>query len=108
MSVRVNIVGGEAIKPVKYPDGANTKTVKEDLFGRFGQGGLEQNDVGVLSETLAPGEYEYYLTPQQGQFIYFMLWINHFLVLLDDFMLGFHFDEIFILFLLFLILLNLF
>ena len=68
MPVRVCIEGGGANETVDYPDGANTKAVKEDLHSGFGMGILKQLGIGVLSDTLAPGAYEYHLTDQQGQF----------------------------------------
>ena len=58
------------IEPVLYPDNANTDAVKRRLFGGFGKGMLKQNNIGILSDTLAPGEYEYHLTSQQGQLFY--------------------------------------
>jgi hypothetical protein len=71
MPVRVNIVGGRANELVDYPDGANTKAVKEDLHSGYGKGILKQQGIGILSDTLAPGDYEYHLTAQQGQFFQF-------------------------------------
>ena len=73
MPIRVNIVGGGANEAVDYLDGANTKAVKEDLHGAYGNGILKQQGIGILSDTLAPGDYEYHLTAQQGQFFNFML-----------------------------------
>jgi hypothetical protein len=73
MPVRVNIVGGGANDAVDYPDGANTKAVKEDLHSGFGMGILKQRGIGVLSDTLLPGDYEYHLTDQQGQFLHCVL-----------------------------------
>ena len=73
MLVRVNIVGGGANEPVDYPDGANTKAVKEDLLGGYGKGILKQQGIGILSDTLASGDYEYHLTAQQGRVFQFMV-----------------------------------
>jgi hypothetical protein len=67
MPVRVSFVGGGANEPVVYLDGSNTKDVKDDLLRGFGKGILKQNRVGVLSEYLAPGDYDYDITTQQGQ-----------------------------------------
>jgi hypothetical protein len=47
MPVRVNIVG--ANKAFDYPDGANTRAVKEDLHSGFGMGILMHLGIGVLS-----------------------------------------------------------
>eukprot|EP01031_Cornospumella_fuschlensis_P028569 gene28569-34487_t len=67
MPVKVSIVGGGANKPpVSYPDGSNTKAVKEDLFIGYGQGILHKNGFGVISDTLEPGYYEFHLTSPQG------------------------------------------
>jgi len=71
MPVRVNIVGGGANEPVDYPDGANTEAVEKKLLGGYGKGILKQQGIGILSDTLAPGDYEYHLTAQQGQFFQF-------------------------------------
>jgi len=63
-TVRVNIIG--ANNTVDFDDGANTQAVKKKLLGGFGMGILTQRGFGVLSDTLAPGDYEYHLTAQQG------------------------------------------
>ncbi len=39
------------------------------------KGGLELDGVCVVSDTLAPGEYEYHLTVQQGKFFISLLLI---------------------------------
>ena len=66
MSVRVNIIGGGANEAVDCDDGANTKLVKDDLFGGYGKGILKRDGKLVLTDTLAYGDYEYHLTTQQG------------------------------------------
>jgi hypothetical protein len=66
MPVRVNIVGANEV--VDYPDGANTEAVEKKLLGGYGKGILKQQGIGILSDTLASGDYEYHLTAQQGQF----------------------------------------
>jgi hypothetical protein len=71
MPVRVNIVGDGANKPVDYPDGANTEAVEKKLLGGYGKGIFKQQGIGILSDTLAPSDYEYHLTAQQGQFFRF-------------------------------------
>ena len=78
MLVRVNIVGGGANESVDYSDGANTKSVKEDLLGGYGKGILKQQGIGILSDTLAPGDYEYHLTAQQGQIYIVCFVLNSF------------------------------
>ncbi len=49
---------------VEYADGANTKAVKEDLLGGYNKGILKVSGVGVLTETLDAGDYEYHVTHQ--------------------------------------------
>lgn len=61
--IRIVIVGVVA-DPVEYPDGSNTEAVEKKLLGGFGKGVLKHNSVGVLSETLEAGEYEYHVTVQ--------------------------------------------
>lgn len=65
--VRIAVIGAVPDPVEEYPDGSNTKSVKEDLLGGYGKGILKRNKVGVLTETLQAGEYEYYVTPQQGK-----------------------------------------
>ena len=69
--VRVNIVGGGLNESVAYPDGSNTEAVEKKLLGGFGKGILKQNGIGILSDTLATGDYEYQLTIQEGQLLLF-------------------------------------
>ena len=72
MVVRVIIVVGGANKIVKYPEDANTKAVKDDLLGAYGAGILKQQEYGILTETLASGDYQY-LPVQHGRFFRFNL-----------------------------------
>ena len=73
MPLRVNIVGDGANEAVDYPDDSNTEAVEKKLLGGFGRGILRRDGKLVLSDTLAPGVYEYHLTAQQGQFLYCVL-----------------------------------
>jgi hypothetical protein len=62
--VRVAIIGGVVPDTVEYPDDANAEAVERTLLNGYGKGILKLNGVGVLSETLLDGDYEYHLTPQ--------------------------------------------
>ena len=66
---------------VDCDDNSNTEAVEKKLLGGFGKGILKQNGIGILSDTLVPGDYEYKITSQQGQF---SLLLNHFLKFLDN------------------------
>jgi hypothetical protein len=62
--VRIIIVGAGRGESLQYPDDSNTKAVKEDLLGGYGRGVLKLDGVGVLSESLLAGEYQYHVTDQ--------------------------------------------
>lgn len=82
MPVRVNIVGGGMNDAVDYPDDSNTKAVTKDLHNGFDRGILTRNGKLVLSDTLAPGVYEYHLTAQQGQMYIMCFDLNSFHLIL--------------------------
>ena len=87
MPLRVNIVGDGANEAVDCDDDSNTKAVKEDLLGGFGRGILTRDGKLVLSDTLAPGVYEYHLTAQQGQIYIVCFDLNSFhLILMFSFL----------------------
>eukprot|EP01031_Cornospumella_fuschlensis_P026868 gene26868-32471_t len=79
MPVLVRIVGGGASKPFIYPDVSNTKSVKEDLLAGFGKGILQRDGLGVVSDTLEPGDYEFHLTSQQQETSLAMKYYSHML-----------------------------
>ncbi len=59
MLVTIKIRGQEDIL---YADGSNTVIVKADLRNAYGPGLLKQGGMGVTSEILPAGDYEYHLT----------------------------------------------
>ena len=59
MPVTIKIPGQEDIL---YADGSNTATVKTDLRNAYGPGLLKQGGMGVTSEIIPAGDYEYHLT----------------------------------------------
>ncbi len=61
MTVTIKIVGDRE-ESVKYKDNCVTARIEEKLFKGYGQGILQQDGIGVDSETLSGGEYEYHLT----------------------------------------------
>ena len=65
--VEVNIIGIQA-EAVEYPDGADTKDVKEDLKSAYGMGILKVRGSrsGVIDKNLKSGSFDYHVTEKQG------------------------------------------
>ncbi len=58
MHVTIKIRGQEDIS---FADGSNTATVEIELRNAYGPGFLKEGGLGVTSEILSTGDYEYHL-----------------------------------------------
>lgn len=68
--VRIVIVGeGGVAGLIEYPDDSKTEAVEKKLLNGYGMGILMRKGVGVLCETLAAGDYEYYATTPGNLFL---------------------------------------